>query len=282
MNPEASVKNWHVDTGNGVHEADTETLNQWIREGRVLPHHQISRGGMRWLEAGKMPQFAGLFAGQVSTPPNPSAPGYRPGLRTPEFSYQSPVKYDSSPSTGLRLLASTVLMLILAVVCAYAWSYHLAASRDFAALKDEPAAQALQSKFDKEKEMREAFRNAKPAPTPEYKPPPSRSKLGPAKTGDIAERKFGNLTMPQFDDYGPGHAVPPPGIPANFNIPTINVDQEIASLTVKFEAEKKRLVEDVRAEDSKKRFLPAFALLFIGLGGLNVVRIKFLSKKDPV
>ena len=65
----------------------------------------------------------------------------------------------------------------------------------------------------------------------------------------------------------------------HFDVPKVDVDKGIADLTVKFEADKKTMVEDARSADSKTRFIPAFALLFIGLGGLNVVRMKLFSKK---
>jgi len=276
---ETIEKNWHVDTGAGVHETDAETLGQWIREGRVLASHRISRGGIRWLEAGKVPQFAGYFPAGVNMPPNTAAAGYRPGPGLPEAGYDVPSALKATePSFGLRLAAGTTLVLFIAAAAAYAWAYHVATPRDFAALKDEPEVQAIQSRFEKDKENVEAFRNVKPVSTPEYKPR-VRSKLGPARTGDIASRKFPNISMEKYDDFGAGRALPPPGIPANFKPPIMNVDQQIADLTVKFEAEKKSLVENVRAEDSKKRFLPAFALLFLGLGGLNVVRMKLFSKK---
>jgi hypothetical protein len=275
---ETIEKNWHVDTGAGVHETDAETLGQWIREGRVLRQHRISRGGMRWLEAGKVPQFAGYFPAGVNMPPTVSA-GYRPGPGMPDAGYDVPSALkNTEPSFGLRLAAGTTLVLFAAAAAAYAWAYHVAAPRDFAALLKEPEAQAIQTRFEKDKENVEAFRNVKPVSTPEYKPP-VRSKLGPARTGDIASRKFPNISMEKYDDFGTGRVLTPPGIPANFKPPVMNVDQQIADLTIKFEAEKKSLVESVRAEDSKKRLIPAFALLFIGLGGLNVVRMKLFSKK---
>ena len=78
--------------------------------------------------------------------------------------------------------------------------------------------------------------------------------------------------LPQF--------TPPPQMEMpRIDLPKIDVEKGIADLTVKFEADKKKMVEDARTADLKSRFLPAFGLLFIGLGGLNVVRLTFLSKK---
>jgi hypothetical protein len=275
---ETTEKNWHVDTGAGVHETDAETLGQWIREGRVLRQHRISRGGMRWLAAGQVPQFAGYFPAGVNMPPNTVAPGYRPGPGMPEAGRDVPSALkNTAPSFGLRLVAGSMLALLLAAAAAYAWAYHVAAQRDFAALLKEPEAQALQNKFDEDKNALELFRNPKSTVTPASTPAPV-SKLGPAKTGDIAARKtsFGNMQidLDKLPKFTPPHIQVP-----HFEVPKVDVDKGVADLTVKFEADKKSLVENVRAEDSKKRFIPAFALLFIGLGGLNVVRIKLFSKK---
>jgi hypothetical protein len=275
---ETIEKNWHVDTGAGVHETDAETLGQWIREGRVLPHHRISRGGMRWLEAGKVPQFAGYFPAGVNMPPNTAPAAYRPGPGMPDAGYDIPsVLKTIEPSFGLRLAAGSMLALVIAAAAAYAWAYHVATQRDFAALLKEPEAQALQTKFDEDKNALESFRNLKSTAKPVSMPAPV-SKLGPARTGDIAARKaaFGNF---QVDlDKLPKFTPPPIQVP-HFDVPKVDVDKGIADLTVKFEADKKKMIEDARAADAKKRFIPAFALLFIGLGGLNVVRIKLFSKK---
>jgi hypothetical protein len=185
---------------------------------------------------------------------------------------------NAEPSFGLRLAAGTTLALVISAAAAYAWAYHVATQRDFAALLKEPEAQALQKKFDQDKNGLESFRNLKSAAKP-YSTPAPVSKLGPAKTGDIAARKtaFGNF---QVDlDKLPKYT-PPPQIPMpHFDVPKVDVEKGIADLTVKFEADKETMVDSARSADAKSRFIPAFALLFIGLGGLNVVRMKLLSKK---
>jgi hypothetical protein len=275
---ETVEKNWHVDTGAGVHETDAETLSQWIREGRVLRHHRISRGGMRWLEAGKVPQFAGYFPAGVNMPPNTAAAGHRPGPGMTDALHDIPASLKTTePSFGLRLAAGSMLALVVAAAAAYAWAYHVATQRDFAALLKEPGAQALQNKFDEDKNALESFRNLKSTVAPVSTPVPV-SKLGPARTGDIAARKtaFGNMQI-DLDEH-PKFTPPQIQVP-HFEVPKVDVDKGIADLTVKFEADKKKMIEDARAADAKRRFLPAFALLFVGLGGLNVVRIKLFSKK---
>lgn len=275
---ETIEKNWHVDTGASVHQTDAETLGQWIREGRVLRHHRISRGGMRWLEAGKVPQFAGFFPPAVNMPPNTAAAGYRPGPGMPEVGYDVPSALkNTEPSFGLRLAAGTTLMLLIAGGIAYAWAFHVATQRDFAALLKEPEAQALQKKYDQDKNDLESFRNLRSAPKSSSTPAP-RSKLGPTKTGDIASRRtsFGNMQV-ELPEFRPIEPLPMP-MP-QFEVPKVDVEKGIADLTVKFEADKKTMVDDARSADAKSRFIPAFAFLFIGLGGLNVVRMKLFSKK---
>jgi hypothetical protein len=79
-------------------------------------------------------------------------------------------------------------------------------------------------------------------------------------------------------DRLPEFKAPPLPMP-HFEVPKVDVDKGIADLTVKFEADKKTMVDNARSADAKTRFIPALALLFIGLGGLNVVRIKIFSKK---
>lgn len=281
MDTETIVKNWHVDTGEGVHETDTETLNQWIREGRVLPHHHISRGGMRWLEAGKVPQFMGLFVTRVNPRPATGAAGYRPGPRAPEPAYYdvpSGIK-NAEPSFSLRLAAGSALAMFVAAAVACAYAFYGGPPRDFATLlTKEPEAQALQKKYDEGKNNLESIRNHRLGGTPTSTPAPV-SKLGPAKTGDIASRKTRighfDIDMEKIPEFRP----PPPVDMPRIDLPKIDVEKGITDLTVKFEADKKKMVEDARTADLKSRFLPAFGLLFIGLGGLNVVRMAFLSKK---
>lgn len=274
--------NWHVDTGESVLETDAETLKQWIREGSVFPHHRLSRGGLRWLEAGKVPQFAEHFATAhemkellSSDIPPAKTPLTREGthLSQNDDQFVLPSEKIAAAQTpfGIKLMASSAVALILALLGGYLWAYHVSSARDFASLKNEPKMFELQTKLDGDKAVIEAFRNSKPA----YQPPVAGAYapgLGPAKTGDFADRKFGSPgNMPTYTT---------PRIPdPSAMMPKSDYDGMLKNLDAQFETDKKKIVGDIRAADSKSRFpLAAFAL-FMGLGGLNFVRLKLFSKK---
>jgi hypothetical protein len=286
-------KSWHIDTGDSVFETDAETLKQWIWEGAVLPHHRVSRGGLRWLEAARVPQFAEHFAtaremnellGNPIPPVNSVSPPASRGVArampvTPAFddryTLPSDVAKASSTPFGLRLAVSSAIALVLAIFGGYLWGYHISSPREFAALKNEPKIAALQSKLDKDKSLIEESRNARPSVSLDARMATVSSgpKLGTAKTGDIAERKSGipKFNMPEYT---------PPTMP-DFSalIPKRDYDGELKNLDAQFETDKNKIVAEIRAADSKARVLPASALLFIGLFGLNFARLKFTSKK---
>lgn len=285
-------KNWHVDTGGSVLETDAETLKQWIWEGTVLPHHRVSRGGLRWLEAIKVPQFAEHFAtakemndllGNTVAPPPQAAstPVFTPPPRRPvsEFDdrYALPsekIKMAETPF-HIKLMASSAIVLVLAIVGGYLYAYHISSPREVAAMKDDPKLVEIQTKFDKDKAAIEEFRNAKPAFTPAA-PRASGPRLGPAKTGDIARGPlayFDASQLPNFDNT-------PPQPDLSALMPHHDYDGELKNLNAKFETDKNKVITDIRAADSKKRFPAAAFLLFIGLGGVNLVRLRVSSKKS--
>lgn len=282
-------KNWYIDTGESVLETDAETLKQWIWEGAVLPHHRVSRGGLRWLEAGKVPQFAEHFAtaqemkellgsDAPSPPTNPMPPVRTPVPPTDERFALPSERIAAAPTPfGVKLMVSSAIVLVLALIGGYLWAYQVSSPRDFAAMKNEPKIVALQTKYDKDKAVIEEFRNAKPA----YQPPPIASmpsgpKLGPSKTGKLARQdKLMQMAASQFEGY---NYTPPPMPDLSAIMPKRDFDGELKNLGAQFENDKNKIVADIRSADSKSKFpLAAFAL-FIGLGGLNLVRLKFSSK----
>ena len=283
---EAVIENkWHVDTGESVFETDAETLKQWIWEGSVLPHHRISRGGLRWLEAGKVPQFAehfaaaqemkGLLGGDVPPAKTTMPPVRVPSPQTDErFALPSERIAATATPFGVKLMASSVIVVILALLGGYLWAYHVSAPRDVASMQNESKIVELQTKFDEGKAVIEAFRNAKPA----FQPPvaasmPPTAGLGPAKTGDFAARKGLNAVgnMPTYT------AQSMPDLSAM--MPKHDYDGELKNLTAQFERDKSKVIADIRAADSKSRFPLAALALFMGLGGLNLVRLKVSSRK---
>lgn len=52
---------WQVKIDERYYEAQFDELTQWISEGALLPEDMVTRGGLRWLEAGKVPALAEHF-----------------------------------------------------------------------------------------------------------------------------------------------------------------------------------------------------------------------------
>jgi hypothetical protein len=282
-------KNWHVDTGESVFETDAETLKQWIWEGAVLPHHRVSRGGLRWLEAGKVPLFAEHFAtaqemkellGSDLPPAKTPMPPVRPPMPQMDDRFALPSEKIAAEPTpfGIKLMAGSAVALVLALIGGYVWAYHISSPRDFATMKNDPKIVALQTKYDKDKVVIEEFRDAKPA----YQPPPIASipsgpRLGPGKTGKLAgQDKLMQMAASQFEKYD---YTPPPIPDLSAMMPKHDYDGELKNLSAQFETDKNKAVADIRNADSKSRFPLAAVVLFFGLGGLNLVRLKFSSRK---
>jgi hypothetical protein len=70
-------------------------------------------------------------------------------------------------------------------------------------------------------------------------------------------------------------------VPAVVKNPGVMTDLErqFSDLDNKFEADKKQLVADTRAADSRSKFYSTFALLFLGLAGLNLARLSLFPGK---
>lgn len=56
-----SHETWQVDVENRVYEATLAEIFDWITEGAVHPADKVRRGDLRWLEAGKVPEFKRHF-----------------------------------------------------------------------------------------------------------------------------------------------------------------------------------------------------------------------------
>jgi hypothetical protein len=52
---------WHVDVQNRIYEASFEEVIEWIKEGAILPEDKVRRGNLRWLRAGRVPEFHQYF-----------------------------------------------------------------------------------------------------------------------------------------------------------------------------------------------------------------------------
>lgn len=286
---ETTEKNWYVDIDGTVYEATTETIDQWIWDGTVLSKHQVSRGGNRWLEAGKVPRFTGHFenarqmqelmgegvgvTARVMPPPVREEP-QAPFISSASRPMPSEVAASAQSPFGIRLLGGSAVALLIALTAAYFWVYHISAPMDLALINNTREMQAVQTKFDQQKSQVEQARaemEARPAPTVKR----TAGGLGPAKTGDIASRKFGNFQMDM-----PVYTPPPPvEIDLEGIIPKRNFDGEIQNLTAEFETEKKVVIDNARSAERKSRFTQTLVLLFLGLAGLNLVRISIFQGK---
>jgi hypothetical protein len=74
----AQTEMWRVDTPEGIFEADLETLKQWISEGAVIATDKVSKGTLKWIDAGKAPMLRTAFSNKAAnipyTPPAPAEP----------------------------------------------------------------------------------------------------------------------------------------------------------------------------------------------------------------
>jgi hypothetical protein len=62
MSPRSEL--WQVMCPEGVFEADTETLQKWIIDGRIKPKDKVSKGNLRWIEAYRAPVLRRVFDGE--------------------------------------------------------------------------------------------------------------------------------------------------------------------------------------------------------------------------
>lgn len=311
QNTETKEKKWIVDTGEGVWEADAETLAQWIMEGAVLPHHKLSREGVRWLEAGKVPQFALLFIGQaeVVQAPLPPVDDLKPPVREEaavgvppahdEYEVYDSFRPPAPPSFALRLAASSFLALLIAVVISYVWAFHLASKRPISEVEKDPTVVELVEKHEKEKTLAQAAAAPVPASItaleiPEFQHVRRNPKYVKINVpNNLSDREKQAHREAYLRDFNPKdnpemfepEFLPPSSAPKKA-APTPTpaaadpaVAQRMQQLETKFEAEKQKAVDAVRSQDAKSKFVSSVGFLFLLLGGLNVGRMKFYDKK---
>ncbi|MEW6737917.1 MAG: hypothetical protein AB1489_41955, partial [Acidobacteriota bacterium] len=72
---------WQVVVGGEVYEADTETIKQWVAEGRILPTDKVKKGNLNWIEANRVPMLRAILNGEA---PPPSPPSYEAPSTTSE------------------------------------------------------------------------------------------------------------------------------------------------------------------------------------------------------
>lgn len=60
---------WEIMIGQEVYQADSETIKQWIAEGRLLADDKIKKANLNWIEVKRVPTFRNLLP---TTNPNPN------------------------------------------------------------------------------------------------------------------------------------------------------------------------------------------------------------------
>lgn len=60
---------WEIMIGQEVYQADSETIKQWIAQGRLLADDKIKKANLNWIEVKRVPTFRNLLP---TTNPNPN------------------------------------------------------------------------------------------------------------------------------------------------------------------------------------------------------------------
>src|SRR3954447_5670899 len=70
----AKAETWQLMCPDGIFETDLETLQEWIRDGRVQRDDKVCKGNLKWIEAYSAPVLRRVFDGEpaVAEPQAPS------------------------------------------------------------------------------------------------------------------------------------------------------------------------------------------------------------------
>ena len=94
----AETEIWQVKTGEEVYQADLPTLKQWIAEGLVQPTDMVSKGSLKWIEAGRAPMLRRVFTGEEQPPPPTQADAALAPGATPAAAASEPLHMPAAPS----------------------------------------------------------------------------------------------------------------------------------------------------------------------------------------
>jgi hypothetical protein len=268
---ETLEKNWYVNIDGTIHEASGETVDKWIWDGTLLSHHTISRGGQRWLEAARVPQFSRLFAAPIDAAE--IGPGM-PEAHSPTDP-QTLSGEDLPTPLGVKISMGSAIALAVALVAGYFWAFQITSPPERAAFTESPEMRALQIKYDMEKKRIEDIQislkaNAGPAPAQELSnrpqaDPQMQDKWRAAQEASLKKVKTADRDPLRFDMNGQA---------------ITSVDKSFETLDLKLEADQKQTVTDLQKADTRSRFYRTFVLLFLALAGLNIVRITLFSGKN--
>lgn len=294
---EIPEKNWYVNIDGTIHEASGETVDKWIWDGTILSHHTLSRGGLRWLEAGKVPQFAGHFAAPADTSTDTAEIGPGPAEARSAAYSQAPSGDDLATPLGLKISMGSAIALAVALLFGYFWAFQLTSPPDRASLVESPAMRALQTRYDSEKKRLEDIQISLKAETEQASLKLvdrnsiklSCERLGPGdseSTGIHSEcaELADSVRQAQEASLKKLKASIPTKVQFDMNGQVVtNVEKSMETLDLKLEADQKQTVIDLQKADARSRFYRTFVLLFLALAGLNIVRLTlFPLKKDSL
>lgn len=272
---ETLEKNWYVNIDGTIHEASGETVDKWIWDGTILSHHTLSRGGQRWLEAGRVPQFCSHFTAPVDASADPAEIG--PGMaEARSAAYPQTLPADGPrPPLALKISMGSAIALAVALLAGYLWAFQISSLPDRASLTESPEMRALQIKYDMEKKRIEDIQislKADAEPTPGQRLT-NRSEAGAGMQDKWREAEEASLKKIRTADRNP--------IRFDMNGQVItSADKSFETLDLKLEADQKQTVIDLQKADTRSRFYRTFVLLFLGLAGLNIVRLTLFSSKN--
>jgi hypothetical protein len=292
---ETLKKNWYVNIDGTILEASGETVDKWIWDGTILSHHTLSRGGQRWLEAGRVPQFSSLFTAAVEGSAAPAEIG--PGMaEARSAAYPRAFSGDDPPTPlGLKISMGSAIALAIALVAGYLWAFQISLPPDRASLTESPEMRALQVKYDMEKKRIEDIQIAQKAKQ-EIPDALKLNELNSIKVNceRLASRDRDNTGLhaechDQAENFRQAQAAYlekfktaiPQKVRFDLNGQVItSVEKGFETLDLKLEADQKQTVTDLQKADTRSRFYQTFVLLFLGLAGLNIVRLTLFSSKN--
>jgi hypothetical protein len=222
-----------------------------------------------------VPQFSSHFVDPVDASSDPAEIG--PGMaEARSAAYPQELSGDDPPTPlGLKISMGSAIALAVALILGYLWAFQMTSPPDRASLTESPEMRALQVKYDMEKKRIEDIQislraNAEPTPGQRLTARPEagtemQDKWRAAQEASLKKIKTADRDPLRFDMNGQA---------------ITSVDKSFETLDLKLEADQKQTVTDLQKADTRSRFYRTFVLLFLGLAGLNLVRVTLFSSKS--